>query len=162
MLVIDWILLVLWILGAIIGWRRGCMNQVVSFAAFFVGLFLAKAFYQTLGESLSPNLNGNTTLANVIAFVLIWLVVPVAMSLAAELISKILDHVFLLGKLNKLFGALVGFIKYEVILGSVIWVLAMARILSPELMNQSLLCGPLKLVPEVIYTVLIDDHGGEE
>ena len=162
MLVIDWILLALWIFGAIMGWRRGCLNQVVSFAAFFVGLFLAKTFYLTLGENLSPSLNGNDTLANVIAFVLIWLVVPIALSLAAELISKILNHVFLAGTLNKIFGAIVGFLKYEVILGSVIWVLAMARILSADVMNQSLLCGPLKLVPEVIYTVLIDDHGGEE
>ena len=111
---------------------------------------------------MSPSLNGNDTLAHVIAFVLIWLVVPIALSLAAELISKILDHVFLAGTLNKIFGAIVGFLKYEVILGSVIWVLAMARILSADVMSQSLLCGPLKLVPEVIYTVLIDDHGGEE
>lgn len=162
MLIIDWILLILWIFGAIMGWRRGCLNQVVSFAAFFVGLFLAKTFYLTLGESLSPTLNGNDTLANVVAFVLIWLVVPIALSLIAELITKILDYMFLVGTLNKFLGAVVGFLKYEVILGSVVWVMAMAKILSPEVMDQSLLCGPLKLVPEVIYTVLIDDNGGEK
>lgn len=144
------------------GWRRGCLNQVVSFAAFFVGLFLAKTFYSTLGTSLSPNLDGNETLANVIAFVLIWLVVPVVLSLAAELITKMLNFVFLVGTLNKFLGAVVGFLKYEVILGSVVWVLSMAQILSPDVLEQSLLCGPLKQVPEVIYSVLIDDHGGEE
>jgi len=160
MLAIDWILLALWIFGIVNGWRLGMVKQVVSLTAFFAGLILAKMFYTVLGGYLSPHLDDQTTLANILAFIIIWIAVPIALSLCGELITTVLDKLFVLGKINKTLGAIVGFLKYGIILGALVWFFSTIGVLNKKIMDESVLCAPLKTVPEAIYTAIIDYHGG--
>jgi len=162
MLTIDWVLLAVWIIGTIKGWRQGLIRQLVSLVAFFGGLLLAKAFYAALGNALCPHLNNQVTLSNIVAFVLIWIGVPMALGLAGELLSKVFDKLILLGTVNYLLGSLSGLLKYEVILGAFVWVFATVGIINKETMEESALCGPLKAVPEAIYTALMDKNVTEE
>ena len=162
MLIIDWILLALLLVGAIKGWRQGFLRQLISLGAFFVGLFVAKMCYSALGEIISPHLNDNTKMANILAFIAIWIVVPVALGLLGELFSAALGKLFVLGKVNCLLGALLGAIKYGLIMGSFIWVFATTGILNKDTMESSKLCTPLKAIPEAIYTALTNKNGGNE
>ena len=155
MLVLDWILLALLAFGAIKGWRKGFVKQIISLVAFFVGLLVAKAFYAMLGGILSPYLNDHATIANIVAFILIWIAVPGCLALLGEMVSTVLDKLFVLGTLNSFFGALVGLLKYELILGAFIWVFSLTQILSPATMEESVLCKPLKTVAETVYSILI-------
>ena len=155
MLVLDWILLALLAFGAIKGWRKGFVKQIISLVAFFVGLLVAKASYAMLGGVLSPYLNDHTTIANIVAFILIWIAVPGCLALLGEMVSTVLDKLFVLGTLNSFFGALVGLLKYELILGAFIWVFSLTQILSPTTMEESVLCKPLKTVAETVYSILI-------
>lgn len=162
MIIIDWILLILLLVGALKGWHQGAIRQVVSLLAFFVGLIVAKACYMALGDTLSPHLNNNTTLANTLAFILIWIIVPVALGLIGELLSKVLGKLLVLGTANRLLGAGVGILKYVVILGAFVWVFATTGILSKQTMDSSRLCKPMKAVPEAIYSMLINKDAGEK
>lgn len=155
MLTFDWIILIIWLLGALKGLQTGAVKQLLSFAAFFVGLIAAKMFYISLGDKLCPMLNEHTSVANFIAFVVIWITVPIALSVVADFCTSILSHIVVVGTLNRLLGAVVSFLKYELILGTIIWFCSYVELISPELMEHSTLCGPLKSVPESIYIALI-------
>ena len=114
------------------------------------------AFGQCCVISLSREPN---PAANIIAFILIWIAVPCCLALFGEMISTVLDKLFVLGKLNSFLGSLMGLLKYELILGAFIWVFSLTQILSPATMEESVLCRPLKAVAETVYSLLI---GSEE
>lgn len=161
MLVIDWILLAILALGTFRGWQLGCVRQLVSLVAFFAGLLLAKMFYMALGEALAPHLGDYTTFANLLAFVLIWVAVPAVLSLVGEVMSKVVDKLFVLGTINSMLGALISFVKFHLIIGAVVWVFASAGVISAATMQQSVLCGLMKAAPEALYSALIE-NGREE
>ena len=162
MIIIDWVLLVLLLIGALKGWHLGAIRQVVSLLAFFIGLMVAKAFYLVLGDTLSPHLSNNTALSNTVAFILIWIAVPIVLGLIGELFSKVLGKLMVLGTTNRLLGAGIGILKYVVILGAFIWVFATTGILSKQTLDSSTLCKPMKAIPETIYTMLVNRNAGEK
>lgn len=157
MLTIDWILLVVLVIGAIRGWQLGCIRQLVSLVAFFAGLVLAKMFYGMLGEAIAPHLGDHATLANVLAFVLIWVAVPAVLSVVGEMMSAVLGKLLILGTLNSMLGAVAGFVKFHLIVGAVVWAFAAAGIIGAATMQESALCGLLKAAPEALYTALMEN-----
>lgn len=161
MQIIDWILLALLLLGAFRGWRSGLVKQVISLGAFFAGLLLAKLCYVMVGDMLAPHLDNHTTFAQILAFILIWIAVPAVLGLVGEIITTVLDKLFVLGTANSLLGALLGLFKFQLIIGALLWVLCATKIIGETTMKQSVLCEPLKAVPQVLYTALIE-NGREE
>ena len=161
MLTIDWIMLAILVVGAIRGWQLGCVRQLVSLVAFFVGLIVAKMFYMMLGEAIAPHLGDHTTMANLIAFVLIWVAVPTVLSLVGEVLNTILDRLFVLGTINSMLGALLCFVKFHLIVGAVVWAFASAGVISATTMQQSVLCGVMKAAPEALYSALMENGRGE-
>ena len=158
---IDWILLALLLFGLIRGWCLGLVKQGISLAGFLIGLIVAKMCYIAVGDALAPHLDNHTAFAHVLSFVLIWVAVPLALSLLGELFTTVLDKLFVLGKVNKGLGALLGLFKFQLILGSVLWVLCSIKVIDASMQQQSVLCEPLKAVPEALYTALIN-NGREE
>lgn len=157
MLTIDWILLAVLALGAIRGWQLGCIRQLVSLVALFAGYVLAKMFYCMLGEALAPHLGDHATLANVLAFVLIWVAVPAVLSVVAEMMSAVFGKLLILGSLNCMLGAVIGFVKFHLIVGAVVWAFASAGVIGHATMQESTLCSLLKAAPEALYTALMEN-----
>ena len=83
MLTIDWILIVLWVLGTLKGWARGMVRQAVSIVGIILGFLLAKAFCSVLGATLAPE-SEHPSLVSGACFVLIWLGVPIALGSLAN------------------------------------------------------------------------------
>ncbi len=104
MQVIDIIILVLLLAGAVMGFRKGFIKQLAALAGLFVGLLAAKALYSVVGEKLIGTVTSNPTFAHILAFVLIWIVVPIVFTMVASLLTKALE-VIALGWLNRLLGA---------------------------------------------------------
>ena len=111
MQVIDIIILVLLLAGAVMGFRKGFIKQLAALAGLFVGLLAAKALYSVVGEKLIGTVTSNPTFAHILAFVLIWIVVPIAFTMVASLLTKALE-VIALGWLNRLLGAALGAVKW--------------------------------------------------
>ena len=157
MQIIDWILVVLLLLGAIRGWRTGLIKQVVSLGGLIAGLLIAKLCYAMVGDAIAPHIDNHTTLAHVLAFILIWIAVPVILGVLGEILTTVLDKLFVLGTVNSILGALLGLIKFQLIIGALIWVLCATKIIGENTMQQSVLCAPLKAVPEALYTAMTEN-----
>lgn len=156
MLVIDWILIVLWLLGTLKGWTRGMVRQAVSVFGIIIGFLLAKAFCSVLGTSLAPE-SEHPTLVSGACFVLIWLGVPIALGLVGELVSTALNKMCVLGVANKIGGAVIGFLKYGFVLGALVWVLSAVGIVSEETLQRSRFCSSLREIPVTVYRMLASD-----
>ena len=138
MLTIDWILIVLWVLGTLKGWARGMVRQAVSIVGIILGFLLAKAFCSVLGATLAPE-SEHPSLVSGACFVLIWLGVPIALGLVGELMSTVLDKLCILGALNK------------------VCVLSSVGIISEATMQRSRFCAPLREIPVDVYKILASD-----
>lgn len=158
MLIIDWIIVVLWLLGTLKGWSRGLVRQAVSIFAIILGFLLAKAFCSVLGTSLAPE-SEHPALVSGICFVLIWLIVPIVFGVVGELVSTVLDKICILGTINKLGGTLIGFLKYGFVLGALVWVLSAVGIIGEDTLQQSIFCSPLREIPVGVYRILTSDGG---
>lgn len=149
--------MVLLLLGAIRGWRTGLIKQVVSLGGLIAGLLIAKLCYAMVGDAIAPHIDNHTTLAHVLAFILIWIAVPVILGVLGEILTTVLDKLFVLGTVNSILGALLGLIKFQLIIGALIWVLCATKIIGENTMQQSVLCTPLKAVPEALYTAMTEN-----
>ena len=92
-----------------------------------------------------------------LAFILIWIAVPVILGVLGEILTTVLDKLFVLGTVNSILGALLGLIKFQLIIGALIWVLCATKIIGENTMQQSVLCAPLKAVPEALYTAMTEN-----
>ena len=149
--------MVLLLLGAIRGWRTGLIKQVVSLGGLIAGLLIAKLCYAMVGDAIAPHIDNHTTLAHVLAFILIWIAVPVILGVLGEILTTVLDKLFVLGTVNSILGALLGLIKFQLIIGALIWVLCATKIIGENTMQQSVLCAPLTAVPEALYTAMTEN-----
>lgn len=109
--VLCWALL---LYGAWRGWKNGVIKEVVYFAGFFIGLYLAYCYYTKVGGDL-------------IGFLLVWIGVPVLLGVVARLLTALLDKIIIVGTVNKLLGAFVGFVKYALLIGCLMMVVNYAR-----------------------------------
>ena len=149
--------MVLLLLGAIRGWRTGLIKQVVSLGGLIAGLLIAKLCYAMVGDAIAPHIDNHTTLAHVLAFILIWIAVPVILGVLGEILTTVLDKLFVLGTVNSILGAVLGLIKFQLIIGALIWVLCATKIIGENTMQQSVLCAPLKAVPEALYPAMTEN-----
>ena len=121
-----------------------------------LGFLLAKAYCSVLGATLAPE-SEHPSLVSGACFVLIWLGVPIALGLVGELMSTVLDKLCILGTLNKVCGALIGFLKYAFVLGALVWVLSSVGFISEATMQRSCFCAPLREIPVDVYKILASD-----
>lgn len=137
MLSIDIIVPAVIAVGTLIGWKKGFVATVCSFAGFFAGLVLARMLYGVVAHWLAPSVGGDVSIACLVAFLFIWVAVPVALGMAGDLLTKILKALPLIGKVNSMGGALIGFVKYFILTCLVLNALIFAGIIGPDLVEQS-------------------------
>ncbi len=115
--ILDIVLIVALVGSALAGLYIGIIKAALSLVGIIVGVFLAGQFYEPLAELLTfmPE-----DVANIAAFVLILVGVIVVAGLVARLLKLALKMV-LLGWVDKVGGAVVGFLT-----GAIIWSIILA------------------------------------
>ena len=145
--VIDIIILILIVIGVIQGLMKGSIKQLAAIVGFVAGLLLARALFATVAEQLAPALRTSITVAQILSFVLIWVAIPIGCSLVASLLTKALN-IINLGWLNRLTGAMLGALKFMLLVGIGIYVLEYidpkSEMVSETTKNSSLLYTPMK------------------
>ena len=107
MVPIDFVILVILVIGIVRGVMTGGIKQILSIAGVILGLLLAVSLSQPLGNQLVEINWATEALAPAIAFVIIFFVVQAVVWVAAYFLRSVLEKIKL-GALDKLFGGLVG------------------------------------------------------
>ena len=97
--------------GAISGWRHGLIKELLSMCGFVVGLVLAWYFHDEVAGG------------GVLGFLCIAICAPIVLGWVASLLNVVLDHLLVLGSLNRLAGLLVGVAKWGLLIGCILLML---------------------------------------
>lgn len=113
---LDVVILLILIIGAIAGLRRGLIAQVFSIAAILLSAWLSYTCSSAFGEWLADYVHAEGFWIKIIAFLLIF----IGVGLLCRLLSKILEKIFsiaMLGWLNRVLGAVLAVAKYALVIG---------------------------------------------
>ena len=94
--------------GAITGWKHGLVKEACSSFGVLIGIILAYRYYDVIGYGIW-------------GFALICLAVPIVLGILASMVSYFLNHLFVIGFVHRLAGALLGMVKYAILLGVTYW-----------------------------------------
>lgn len=116
MTVTDIIILAVFILSAVMGFRKGLIKQIGSVAAIFFALIACRVFGPQLAGTVISSAGKDTSFMShycgtILAYAGIYIAVYYAVILAARLL-KTITHTLLLGPLDRIAGALVNVIKW--------------------------------------------------
>ena len=104
---LDILLVLLIVIRAFFGWKRGFVGAMVSLGGVAIAVLLASNFYKPLSKELS--FMPSEGLSNILAFVVILSCVDVVATLLARVL-KFATSLIKLGLVNKIGGAVFGFL----------------------------------------------------
>jgi len=110
----DWIVIAIALVSMLFGLMRGMITELVSFGSWFGAVIVARLGAEPLGKYFEHTME-NSALRLGIAFILIFLVSLVLIRLTGRALSKAANQVGL-GALDRLLGALFGFLRALAIL----------------------------------------------
>lgn len=157
---LDYTLLVIVTIFAILGYRKGIIVSLVTIAALILGIYAAVNFSNYLDATLMEHLKPSRKWLPFLSFTITFLLVLVGMLLIGKVMEKLIDVVGL-GFANRLFGAVLGVVK-GIILASILFFIAVTvdhkgKWLTSEHKNQSFFYNQLSQV----FPVMIGWMGGE-
>ena len=148
MATIDWVIIILLALGAVSGFMKGFFKQLAAVVGLIAGLLVARALFAGLGEQLAVAVGTSVTFGQI---------VPLVLSLLASALTKIVD-VTGLGFINRLLGAVLGAIKYALVISLVIHFIDFAdskdNLIHSTTKGSSLLYYPIKDFSAFFYPVV--------
>jgi membrane protein required for colicin V production len=149
---IDLILILIILLFAIQGFRKGLIYEIASLAGLILGIYASFHFAGYLEGYLTEYLNVPEKYSTVTAFILIFLLVVIVLHLVGKIIENIIDLVAL-GFLNKLAGSVFGLAKGIVLLSLAFLVLNHFdnEMISKENKEKSFLYKPIESVAPLLW-----------
>lgn len=138
----NFILIIILLFGFLIGLKRGLILQALHLSGFIISFILAVLYYDKLADKLSifipyPNVSDDSMWAgflqstpvehafyNAIAFAVIFFGVKILLQIIASMLDFV-SAIPILGSINKMLGALLGFLEVYVLLFIVLFVLAL-------------------------------------
>ena len=142
---LDFVILLLLLIGLIVGARRGLIVQLLHMTGFIIALIVAYTYYKPLAEKFVlwipypavdsssrltfaiEKLDLDQTFYQLIAFALIFFVIKFALQLVASMFD-FLSYLPVLGFISKLAGAILGFIEFYILMFILIYVFALLPI----------------------------------
>ncbi|UJH90269.1 CvpA family protein [Antarcticibacterium sp. 1MA-6-2] len=155
---VDVILAVILLYGLIRGFFRGFFAELASLIAFIAGIYVAVYSSHILSDFLTERVTWNINFVNLIAFAITFILVVFVISLAGKLLTQV-ANLAMLGILNKLIGAVFGFLKVAFITSVVIMFFSATgediNIVEEETLEDSVLYGPIRvLAPTILPSIL--------
>ncbi|WP_042223285.1 CvpA family protein [Oceanobacillus manasiensis] len=141
----DLIILIILVFGLLMGLKRGFILQLFHLLGFIVALIVAALYYDKLGPKLTlwipyPELSNEGAWAeflqalplesgfyNAIAFVVIFFAVRIILQIIASMLD-VVASLPVLNSVNKLLGAVLGFVEVYLLLFIVLYIMALTPI----------------------------------
>lgn len=124
---LDILLLIPLLFGAYQGYKKGLLLEVISIAAFILGILGAFKLLDWGINILSPYLKEAGYLLPIVAFLVLFIGIIILVNMLGKIIKKILD-LTLLGALDNFAGAIIGLLKWALGVSIILWLAASADI----------------------------------
>ena len=118
---LDIILVIILGVGAISGFRKGFLMEIVSILALIIGIIGSFKLLQVGMEFLRENFDLSGRLLPYLTFIIIFIAIIIVVNLIGKAVKKILDMT-LLGSFDSLAGALIGVFKWAFGISVLIWI----------------------------------------
>jgi membrane protein required for colicin V production len=156
---IDYILIVIVIIGFILGYKDGLVRKVIGLLGLIVAIFLAVSYSGELGEYLAPMFNDENYLAKIISGFVIFLATILAFAILKRLIHPS-DKVSKF--LNQLLGGIAGTIQIIFFISVFLLLLNIINIPKQEDIDESLLYSSVySVIPTTIDLIVGSDFKTE-
>ena len=155
---IDVILIVALVAFTVNGFAKGLFAKVLSLAALLGGIVLSAKYGGDAANFLARLIGFGTTICGVIVIAAIFVILFVI----SGAIAKGLKKVSILQMVDKLGGALFGFLEGALILSLLLVVLGFFKIPSPgPTLNKSFMYGPIRGFAPNVYKTFISKKTSE-
>lgn len=135
---LDYLIAVFLVLGAIRGAMKGFAVSITSFLALYVALFLGFRLMHRAASFWAVQFDLQTGWLPFIGFLTVFIVVLVGILLLGKLLDRMFKAVAL-GLLNRLAGALFGFLQLGFAAGLLLWLVDQVQLIDPNTKYESLL-----------------------
>jgi len=144
---LDIILIIPLLYGLVMGAKRGFVKEAVMLVAIAMGVFVAKLFSSPASLFLQEHLGASPRVARPLSYFVVMVVFVGGMYVLAWMLTKILKAMKL-GTANRIFGAVLGTLKWVLILSVVLNFFAVidryVPIKSKESVQNSKLYAPIE------------------
>jgi len=123
MTILDLILIIILFFFTFSGFWFGLIHTLGAFLGTIAGVLVAGNYFEKLADLISPIFMDNLNLAKIVAFLLIFIIVNRLVGLIFFLIDKIFKVISVipfLKTINRLAGALLGFLEGSLVLGVIL------------------------------------------
>ena len=158
--IFDWVLVAVFVVGALLGLKWGLVQSILNFIAVYVAMLVGAQIADGLLARVTDDVQ-NESVATAIGYVVIFLSVFIIAQIVGKIIRPMLTIIFL-GWVDKLGGVVVG-----VLLGGILVtgaVTAMARVTYPQdeailVEIEDLVSGDFEAAKERLYQELAERYG---
>lgn len=155
---VDIILSIVLLYGLVRGFFRGFLAELASLVGIVAGIYGAVHFSHFIAYFLSDVFDWQTQYLNLIAFALTFILIVFLISLAGKVLTNIAAFAAL-GIVNKLLGALFGFIKAAFVTSVIIMFFKSTNekieIVETETLEESVLYEPIEAIAPIILPSII-------
>ncbi len=134
---VDIILLAVWLIAVIEGVVKGLIKQIFGILALILACYCSYRFSGFSAEKLFQWFGWEGDGVKIAAFAITFVVVLLGVSLLGHLLDRI-ARLALLGWINKLFGAVFGWVKWNLLLVIFVYILGLIDQLIPFLPKEEM------------------------
>lgn len=117
---LDIILLIPLIFGAVAGFRKGLLIEIIGIVAFVLAIIAGFKLMEVGITVLSDYISGYTELLPFLSFIIIFLAIILLINMLGKLLKKMIDMT-ILGGFDKAAGAIVGLVKWAIGVSILLW-----------------------------------------
>jgi membrane protein required for colicin V production len=136
------------------GFKKGFVVEVASLGALFLGVQGAVKFSSFIGDKIKGFFDWNPMAIKTISYLLVFILIVYGVSVLAKGLTKILSQASL-GLFNKFLGSVFGVLKWAVLSSVVLFFIIKINqwitIIDQEMINQSILYGPITELGEYLF-----------
>ncbi len=158
--ILDWVLVAVFVVGALLGLKWGLVQSALNFIAVYVAMLVGAQVADGLVARVTDDVQ-NESVATTIGYVVIFLGVFIIAQIVGKTIRAMLTIIFL-GWVDKLGGVVVGVLLGAILVTGV--VTAMARVAYPQdeavlVEIEGLVTGDIEAAKERLYQELAERYG---
>ena len=153
---IDIVLLIVGVVGAVSGYRKGFLASLFSLFAIILGILGAFKLMGVAMVALAAHYNFDDKVLPYVAFALVFVIIVVIVTLVGKALSSSLEKT-VLGPVDSWMGAVLGVLKAAFMVSVIFWILQAVSVNFPERWTDDAVIYPVVAEFAPVLTSWISD-----